>query len=89
MNNLNEPNIMRKTIKSFCKLLGHRWTYKDYSNWIKENGEDYDFKASRNCSRCNQNEYLYKEWKAESKNSAYDIERDSLSLKKIHYYQVQ
>ena len=80
---------MQKIMKSLCKLLGHNWTYKDYTNWMKENGDDYDFKASRNCSRCNQNEYLYKEWKIENKKSSYDIEIKSQAVRQLHHLQDQ
>ena len=65
-----------------CNLMGHRWRYKDYSNFMKENGEQYDFAASRICTRCNQNAYFYKIWKNETK-SILDCERDFHSSQQI------
>ena len=45
-----------------CKLFGHRWLYKDYSNYIQADGNKYAFKASRSCMRCKQHAYYYSEW---------------------------
>ena len=70
-----------------CKYFGHNWLYKDYSNHMKENGDAYDFKASRNCTRCNQNAYFYTEWKNEDK-AEMDNESDFQLLKKIRINQV-
>ena len=75
--------MLNKIVTAFCNLAGHHWQYKDYSNWKKENGDDYDFQASRNCTRCNRNEYLYQEWKMESKKSPYDIKNLCLSPKEL------
>jgi len=73
---------MTQAIANFlCLVAGHKWRYKDYSNWKKENGDHYDFRASRICSRCKQNEYLYDEWKVEYRKSPYDIKGDFLSFK--------
>ena len=66
-----------------CKIVGHTWNYKDYSNWIKENGDNYDFKASRNCIICDQNEYLFEDWKSQDKKSPYDVERNINSTRKL------
>ena len=33
-----EENNIEKSTNILCKILGHNWRYKDYSNWIKENG---------------------------------------------------
>ena len=76
-------NLIKKTKNTVCKLIGHNWRFKDYSNWMKENGDNYDFKASKSCSRCNQREYLYNEWKAERERSRYDVQRDVYSLKQM------
>ena len=65
-----------------CLLLGHRWRYKDYSNFMKPNGDPYDFSASRNCTRCNQHAYFYKTWKNEEK-SILDYESDFHSSQEL------
>lgn len=78
---------MEKTISILCKLIGHNWSYKDYSNWMKSNGDDYPFKASRYCSRCKQNQYLYKAWQAENQKSPHDLERDSQAVKQLSHLQ--
>ncbi len=75
--------MIKNIAQLLCKLAGHHWHYKDYFNWKKENGDNYDFKASRNCSRCNQSEYLYEDWKMENKKSPYDIKNLCLSAKHI------
>lgn len=79
--------MIQKIKFSLCKLIGHSWRYKDYSNWMKENGDSYDFKASRNCARCNQHEYLYKDWEIKSKKSPHDSERNSHSTKQLSQLQ--
>lgn len=83
----SKQNLTQKTLNTLCKLVGHNWRYKDYSNWMKENGDSYDFKASRNCIRCSQKEYLYEYWKISNRKSPYDMERDSYSLKQLPYLQ--
>lgn len=70
-------------MNKLCVLLGHSWRYKDYSQWMKENGEAYDFKMSRFCNRCNQHEYLYTGWVIENKNTFYDIQGIAESIKEI------
>ena len=70
-------------------MVGHRWRYKDYSKWIKENGENYDFKASRNCTRCNQYEYLFKEWKIKSEKSPHDLESNFYATKQLSQIHTQ
>jgi hypothetical protein len=66
-----------------CRLIGHSWRYKDYTNWMQVNGDDYPFKASRNCSRCKQNEYYYSDWQSEIQNFTHDVERDSQAVKQL------
>ena len=73
--------MKKKLANKLCYVFGHLWRYKDYSDWMKENGDSYDFKASRNCSRCNQQEYLYSDWVTETKNFFYDVRTDSESSK--------
>lgn len=76
-------NIFQKTAKAICKTIGHNWRYKDYSGWMNENGDEYEFIASRNCIRCNQHQYFYKEWEIKREKSPYDVERDSMSVKQL------
>lgn len=77
MTALNRVKI--KLEKSLCRFAGHAWRYRDYTHWIKETGDKYDFKASRNCLRCKQSEYFYADWKIEDRNSFYDAASDSES----------
>ena len=81
--------MVQKIKNTLCKITGHRWRYKDYTNWMNENGDSYDFKASRNCTRCNQHEYLYKEWEIKSEKSPHDLERNSYSTKQLSYLVTQ
>lgn len=74
---------MHQLTKPICKIVGHKWRYKNYSNWIKENGDNYDFTASRNCARCDQNQYLNSEWKTADRKSPYDLERDVHAVKQL------
>lgn len=76
--NISVPNFKA----SLCKKFGHRWQYKDYSNYIKVNGEKYDFTASRHCSRCNQFAYFYKDWQTEER-SVHDFDNHNLYSKNI------
>lgn len=41
--------MYKKFLKMICSIVGHKWYYKDYSGWMKDNGEKYYFEASRNC----------------------------------------
>ena len=66
-----------------CKIIGHKWRNKDYTFWIKENGDQYPFKASRKCSCCKEYQYLDKEWKTAIRKSPYDLEKDAHSVKKL------
>lgn len=68
--------------KKLCRIVGHTWRYKEYTHWIKETGEKYEFKASRYCLRCKQSEYFYENWIVENKNSFYDVASDSESTRK-------
>lgn len=56
-----------------CDKMGHRWRYKDYSNYIKSDGDKYEFVASRNCTVCDQYAYYNKGWENREK-SSYDFE---------------
>ena len=86
MNQLKPVNLGNRIFNNLnlklCKLLGHQWSYKDYSNYVKLNGEKYEFRASRNCKRCSENAYFYTTWKIEPK-SELDYETDYFSLTKI------
>jgi hypothetical protein len=77
--------MIQKIKNALCKITGHRWRYKDYSGWMNQNGDSYDFKASRNCTRCNQHGYLYKEWEIKNEKSPHDLERNSYSTKQLSY----
>jgi len=79
---LPADQLLTRIAKGLCNFFGHRWFYKDYSNYIQADGSKYDFKASRNCSRCNQHAYYYSEWKVEPK-SGIDFQADYFSLPKI------
>ena len=68
-----------------CRIVGHSWRYKDYSNWMSKNGGRYNFKASRNCTRCNQYEYLDENWESKSEKSVHDVERNCNSTKQLSY----
>ncbi|MFI5219709.1 MAG: hypothetical protein ACHQNT_09490 [Bacteroidia bacterium] len=35
-----------------CRVFGHFWKYKDYTNWITPKGDPYRYKRSRKCKRC-------------------------------------
>jgi len=74
---------MKKNLNIICKLTGHDWRYKDYTNWMKENGDNYDFKASRFCSRCNQIEYLYSVWVGSDQKLPHDVEIDAFAVKQF------
>ncbi len=65
--------MVDKARSYLCHRFGHRWRYKDYSNYIKPNGDKFDFTASRNCVRCDQYAYYYKDWKTQEK-SEHDYE---------------
>jgi hypothetical protein len=74
--------MTKKLADKICDLLGHRWQYKDYSHHIKSNGDKFDFKASRHCTRCGQDAYFYQEWCNQEK-SIFDYESDYYFLNKI------
>lgn len=78
-------NNIDKSTNILCKIIGHNWRYKDYSNWIKNCGDVYPFKASRNCSRCHQNQYFYDKWTIENQKSPFDLERDAHAVKHLSH----
>jgi hypothetical protein len=80
-------SIFSVIANKLCSRFGHRWLYKDYSNHIQADGSKYNFKASRNCSRCNQHAYYYAEWKVELK-SRIDFQGDYFSSPKIEINKV-
>ena len=65
-----------------CHYTGHRWRYKNYTNWIKEDGSPYDFRASRVCLTCGEHGYYFHGWEhSPYKISEYDvIEDECLSI---------
>jgi hypothetical protein len=75
--------VFHRVEKKLCQHFGHRWLYKDYSNYIRADGSKYAFKASRNCMRCNQHAYYYStEWIMEKK-SEIDFEGNYFSSPEI------
>ena len=77
-------NLVKEIAKGICYVKGHSWQYKDYSNWIKPSGENYDFKAVRTCKGCKRIEYLYDDWKmVEQKQTYYDVISDRYASKKL------
>ncbi len=89
MNKLTKlsDKLIRRIEKKLCKHFGHRWLYKDYSNYIQANGTKYDFKASRNCTRCNEHAYFYTSWKVEKKSKT-DYEGDYFGRRVIEINKV-
>ena len=82
-------HLLLRLANKLCSLFGHRWLYKDYSNYIQADGNQYAFKASRNCTRCNQHAYFYSEWITQSK-SEIDYEGDynarhTIEINKVIY----
>ncbi len=66
--------VFKESLNAICNIVGHKWRYQDYSNWIKENGDPYDFKASRTCMRCRERAYFYDSWvPAREKMTKYDV----------------
>jgi hypothetical protein len=45
-----------------CRLLGHKWIYKDFANSMNNIGKKYICKAKRKCMRCEKSEYKYDKW---------------------------
>jgi hypothetical protein len=64
----------------FCKIFGHKWLYRDFTNAVKANGESYQYTKMRKCVRCEDHEYLYAQWV--SKDMRYPIDKDEGFLKK-------
>ncbi len=79
-------DLLKQPILAICNIAGHNWRYQDYSNWMKENGEPYDFSASRTCFRCKQRAYFYKEWvESNEKLTQYDVKSKSEYLKNLPF----
>lgn len=80
--------VLKSSRQAICNIVGHKWLYQDYTNWMKENGEPYDFTASRTCSRCRERGYYYNEWvSAEEKMTRYDVKSRSEYSKKPPFLQ--
>ena len=77
-----KPSIVNRLKQYTCSVIGHQWQYRNYTNYMKPNGEVYDFTASRTCKRCKQNAYYYSEWKNEAKSNL-DFENKFDSYDKI------
>jgi hypothetical protein len=80
------PALFHRFQVMICKHFGHRWRYKDFSNYMKSNGDKFDFLASRKCIRCYQHAYYYAEWENEER-SELDVESDfylsNMPVKKV------
>lgn len=60
---LNAINTLTVSVKNkICYTAGHSWKYEDYTHSIKVDGEPYEFKASRTCTRCRQQAWFYDGW---------------------------
>ncbi len=70
--------IAKDLSEMVCQVAGHRWKYKDYTNWMKEDGNLYDFNASRYCPTCKKHGYYSQgRWMDTNiKNQKYDIIHD-------------
>lgn len=80
--------LSRLTSLLFCRMFGHRWRYKDYSNYMKTDGEMYDFRASKSCKRCSRQAYFYDNWRTETKSNL-DFESDYYERKTININNVK
>ncbi|HKR03111.1 MAG TPA: DUF1660 family phage protein [Bacteroidia bacterium] len=49
-----------------CKIFGHKWRYKDYTQAQNRYGKKYNFTATRICIRCDKKDYKFAEWIDES-----------------------
>ena len=65
-----------------CSVIGHSWRYKDYSNFIKPDGSQYDFTMARWCWRCHQRAYYKNNWVYGEK-SKFDFISDAFSVRLI------
>lgn len=70
-------------INFVCKIIGHSWKYKDYSDWILHNGNPYPFLVARRCSICERHEYYYHQWVPERKNHKLDVQHEHEEKKEI------
>lgn len=70
--------IAKDLSEMVCQVAGHRWKYKDYTNWMKEDGNPYDFNASRYCPTCKKHGYYINgRWMdTNAKNTKYDVLND-------------
>jgi hypothetical protein len=75
-------SLFRKIIVKLCHHRGHYWSYRDYSNHIKSNGDSYDFIAARTCTRCGQYAYFSTDWKNAEK-SLHDYESNFYASRKL------
>ena len=57
----------------WCKLLGHKWVYKDFSNAVNEKGSKIGYTKVRKCLRCEKHEYKYAQWLGEDLIRAFHI----------------
>ena len=45
-----------------CKILGHKWRYKDYTSALDDKGNKYPYTATRLCKRCEKKEFKLAKW---------------------------
>lgn len=65
---LNALNTLTVSVKkNICNTTGHSWEYEDYTHSTKVDGEPYEFKASRTCTRCRQQAWFYDGWQNSDK----------------------
>ena len=79
--------LLVRIANKLCTVFGHRWLYKDYSNYIQADGNKYAFKASRSCTRCSQHAYFYTEWIPEVKSKT-DHQGDYFGVREIEINKV-
>jgi hypothetical protein len=66
-----------------CNVIGHSWRYKDYSNFIKADGSQYDFTMARWCWRCHKRAYYRGNWEYSEKNKL-DFVSDAFSTRMLN-----
>ena len=77
--------IAKDISEMVCQVARHRWKYKDYKNWMKEDGNPYDFNASRYCPICKKHGYYSQgRWiDTNIKNQKYDVIHDECYLNEL------
>jgi len=84
---LHAEKVFIRMSNKVCAIFGHRWLYKDYSNYIQADGSKYAFKASRSCTRCSEHAYFYSAWVSETKSKT-DHQGDYFGVREIEINKV-